>query len=98
MFRSHIRVACRHVSLGEDPAVGSWASAGSLVFPRRYHTATLLPSAEVLVAGGLSGGGYLATAEVFDRAAGTWAATGALTSTRSVLEPSVKKTCTALPM
>ena len=35
-----------------DPASNSWSVAGSLAFPRSFHTATLLPSGKVLVAGG----------------------------------------------
>jgi hypothetical protein len=47
----------------------------------RYdHTATLLPDGTVLVAGGSSGGGYgrEATAERYDPASGSWAATGSM--------------------
>ena len=46
--------------------------------PRRdNHTATLLPNGKVLVAGG-RGGGFLASAELYDPATGTWTATGSL--------------------
>ena len=47
-----------------------------------YHTATLLPNGKVLVAGGYGNSGYLASAELYDPATGTWTATGSLATAR----------------
>jgi lysophospholipase L1-like esterase len=50
-----------------DPALGTWSAAGPMVFPRLEHKATLLPSGEVLVAGGDLGtpANSLSSAELF---------------------------------
>jgi hypothetical protein len=47
------------------------------------ETTTLLQNGEVLVAGGFDGTNYLASAELYSPAAGTWTATGGMTSVRS---------------
>jgi hypothetical protein len=50
-----------------DPATGSWSSTSSLATPRDRYTATLLPSGEVLVAGGYNfPPGSLSSAELYD--------------------------------
>jgi WD40 repeat protein len=67
-----------------DPAEGTWASTGSLIQGRSSHTATVLPSGKVLVAGGeVEGEVGGASAEVYDPATGTWASTGSLAHGRS---------------
>ena len=54
-----------------------WTSTtNTMTASRQQHTATLLPSGKVLVAGGNSGTAALSSAELFDRTTGTWAATG----------------------
>lgn len=58
-----------------DPATGLWTMTGSLGAARTKSTATRLPDGKVLVAGGYSAEIYMssiATAEVYDPAAGTW--------------------------
>ncbi|XXX77103.1 kelch repeat-containing protein [Sorangium sp. So ce134] len=53
-----------------DPA---WESTGRMnVAPREWHTATLLSSGKVLVAGGSEGGAALASAELYDPTGDTW--------------------------
>jgi large repetitive protein len=66
-----------------NPADGSWTSTNSLTTPRSSHTATLLPSGKVLVAGGYggndeSGYDYQTTCELYDPATGIWSPTGDL--------------------
>jgi len=70
-----------------DPSNGSWAASGNLGTARWAHTATLLRNGKVLITGGISAlfdNTYpLASAELYDPALGTWAATGSLTTTRA---------------
>ncbi len=55
-----------------DPTNGTWSPAASMNTARAEHTATLLPSGLVLVAGGLNSTGVLAGAELYDSGANTW--------------------------
>src|SRR5258705_481407 len=57
-----------------DPATGEWTPAGSMGQPRQVHTATLLASGKVLVAGGVSffGGLFPTSAEIYDPSMGKW--------------------------
>ena len=65
-----------------DPASGGWMATGSLNTGRTSHTATLLPNGKVLVTGGYTHNGlvqmFLASAELYDPASGSWTATGSL--------------------
>jgi hypothetical protein len=64
-----------------DLATRSSTPTGSMTTPRVGHTATLLPSGQVLVVGGTEGNpdtGDLASAELFDPATGSWIRTGEL--------------------
>src|SRR5674476_240527 len=60
----------------------TWSAAGSLITARNAHTATLLPSGQVLVAGGFGSSGVLVSAELYDPATNTWSAAGSLTTAR----------------
>ena len=51
---------------------------------RQGHTATVLSTGKVLVAGGTNGSTTYATAELYDRTTGTWAATGSMTGARQL--------------
>ena len=73
----------------EDEGVpGSWVTTGSLNTGRYNHTATLLPSGQVLVAGGILSG---PSAELYDPVSGTWVTTGSLATGRD------EHTATLLP-
>src|SRR5450759_1687778 len=63
----------------------TWSAAGSLITARAQHTATLLPSGQVLVAGGQdSNTGTLASAELYDPATNTWSVAGSLITAREI--------------
>jgi WD40 repeat protein len=60
----------------------SWSITGSLNTARSLHTATLLLSGKVLVAGGNGTNGDLNSAELYDPATRTWSITGNLNTAR----------------
>ena len=64
---------------------GTFSPTGSMTSPRLGHTATLLPSGKVLIAGGRTGDGTdsLASAELYDPASGTFRPTGSMSTTRA---------------
>ena len=68
--------------LAAHAVTNTWSAAGSLTTARYIHTATLLPSGQVLVAGGLGFSSVLVSAERYDPAANTWSAAGSLTTAR----------------
>jgi hypothetical protein len=72
-----------------DPATAQWTPTGLMVRPRSRHVSLTLPDGRVLVAGGEIGSPsaptYLAHAEVFDPATGSFAAAPAMLATRSEL-------------
>ncbi|HEX8697507.1 MAG TPA: kelch repeat-containing protein, partial [Myxococcaceae bacterium] len=64
------------------PASQEWDSAGLMADARAGHTATLLPSGKVLVAGGENADGSLSTAELYDPTSDSWSYTGSLNTAR----------------
>ena len=70
-----------------DPATGNWTATGSMATARWRNSMTLLQNGKVLVAGGSPNQNnttYLASAELFDPASGTWSATGSLSNARAI--------------
>ncbi|MGD0573644.1 MAG: kelch repeat-containing protein [Sedimentisphaerales bacterium] len=67
-----------------DPSTGTWTGTSKLNTERAWHTATLLSSGTVLVAGGYGGSPdhTLSSAELYDPATGAWTNTGSLNTGR----------------
>jgi Galactose oxidase, central domain/Kelch motif len=63
-----------------DPSTGLFSTTGSMTAARSLHTATLLPSGKVLVAGG---GDDNSSAELYDPATGSFSITGGMEIGRS---------------
>jgi len=61
-----------------DPVTGTWTETDPLSEERSGHTSTWLPNGKVLIAGGRTWStvAYLASAEIFDPAAGTFTSAG----------------------
>ena len=78
-----------------DSSTGTWTATASMSTDRNGHTLTALPSGQVLVAGGTSGGwgvcNDLTSAELYDSGADTWFLTGNMSAARSLF------TATLLP-
>ncbi len=64
-------------------AADTFIATGGMSMARRAHTATRLPDARVLVAGGLNETGTLGGAELYNAASGAWTATAAMGTARS---------------
>ena len=82
-----------------DPTTGKWSETGKMNGARYAHTATLLKSGKVLVAGGenLRDDGRLnrlSSAEIYDPTTGQWTMTGSMNApsvgTEAVLRPDGK--------
>ncbi len=65
-----------------DPAVNSWSSAGNPITSRSNHTATLLPSGQVLIAGGGGSSVNVASTELYDPATDRWSNAGSMAAAR----------------
>jgi len=66
-----------------DPATGKFATTGSMLALREFHTATLLQDGRVLVAGGnYNSGTAIAAAELYDPATRTFTATAPMKAAR----------------
>jgi len=62
-----------------DPAAGTFSATGSMSVPREGHTATMLRTGTVLIAGGSDNGIHtLDSAEIFDPSTGTFSRAGHL--------------------
>jgi N-acetylneuraminic acid mutarotase len=66
-----------------DETENTWTDAGSLNEQRVAHTATLLPSGQVLVTGGAWGSSALVSAELYDPQSDAWTETDAMSTARS---------------
>ncbi len=69
-----------------DPRNGRWTATGAMATARADHTATLLASGQVLVAGGEAGqsdgSGVVASAELYTPRTGRWSATSPMAHSR----------------
>ena len=74
------------LTINQPAQAGSWVATGSLGTARQLHTATLLPSGKVLIAGGNtvgSSGGITNSVELYDPSAGTWTPAAPMNIARS---------------
>jgi hypothetical protein len=66
-----------------DPSTGVFTLTGSLNIKRQFHTATLLNSGHVLLAGGMINGQATIGAELYDPTPGSFSVTGSMSTARS---------------
>ena len=71
------------VSVPLSSAQGTFSNTGNMNTARYRHTAVVLPSGQVLVAGGVdASANALSSAELYNPATGTWTVTGSMADTR----------------
>ena len=70
------------VTAAQSGGAPPWVTTGSMSTARQYHTATLLPNDQVLVAGGNCNSGATSSAELYDPVSGTWTNTGSMSDIR----------------
>jgi hypothetical protein len=74
-----------------DPATAAWTETGRMAAARDGHSAILLGSGKVLVAGGSDESGRpLLSAELYDPLTGKWAPTGALSTVHHGKDPALQ--------
>lgn len=78
-----------------DPDTLTWSSSGAMSDPRIWHTSSLLPSGDVLTAGGIPRSDWMpgpsSAVEVFGAGAGAWSAAPSMAHGR------IRHTATSLP-
>lgn len=65
-----------------DPLLNTWVAAESMHTARARHSATLMPSGQLLVVGGAGAAGPLASVELYEPLTGTWRTVTSLTTAR----------------
>jgi acetyl-CoA carboxylase carboxyltransferase component len=66
-----------------DPVTGSFSPTGSMLSPRRDHTATLMANGKVLITGGWDGRSSMASAELYDPVTGSFSSIGSMATARA---------------
>jgi hypothetical protein len=65
------------LSVIQQAQAAAWTTNAPMITARYGHTVTLLPNGKLLAVGGYSTNfAYIASAELYDPATGTWAVTG----------------------